>query len=704
MKLVIAEKPSQAKEYSNALNDNFIKKDGYFEGSEYFITWCFGHLIELERDTAYREGKKWDKSYLPLIPAKFQYSIGKDSAGKEDQGKKKQLQTIGNLMKKSSSVINGTDADREGELIFMYVYNYLNCKLPYSRLWLSSLTKDEILKAFSNLKTSEEFKNLGDSGYARAITDWLVGINATQSATLSFGGGTMLSIGRVQTTILKIICERYLKNKTHDKTYTYKLVANHKINNIEFHSDTEIYESENEAKEKLAKVKNEEHSFLKLDTQITKKNPPLLHSIDSLIVEANQKFNISAKDTLAIAQTLYEKKFTTYPRTDSQYINEEGYVKLKSFLSVVSNQILNLEFDFLDTLPKSINAKKITGSHDAIVPTGNINSFDALSENETKVYKLVLSKCLESFSVPAQYEKKQYNFVNNEILFTSKSNKLVKLGFLKYSFQGKNELDKNGLDFDLKANEIISSEIKIGKIESKPLPLFNDATLTPSLTKIGKFLKEENPKILEELKGKIDLSDIQIGTQATRPAIVEKLINIGFIEKVKNKFVPTEKGLKFYGAIKDLKVSRVTYTAILEKELQDIAKGILSTDKFYERLYSFIKLIVKDIFEIDSSKFNFNEKESFGICPKCKNGNVNLANSKKFYGCSEYKNGCEFTFNTSIAQKKLTDKNVKDLIKNSKTALIKGFTSAKKTKYDAFVVLDKDFKTGFEFLPRNNKK
>jgi DNA topoisomerase-3 len=230
--LIIAEKPNQAREYAQALG-SFTRKDGYFESSEYYLTWCFGHLIELETDDKYRTAGYWNKEYLPLIPEKYQYCIGKKDK-KTDSGKKKQVDLIKSLINKSDQLINATDADREGELIFLYVYNFLSCKLPYKRLWISSLTENDIRKGFKNLLSCEDVKNLGKSGYARAIADWLVGVNGTQACTLQLGKGSLLTIGRVQTAILKIICERYLKNKNFQKSFTYKIRALHQYNGQNF--------------------------------------------------------------------------------------------------------------------------------------------------------------------------------------------------------------------------------------------------------------------------------------------------------------------------------------------------------------------------------------------------------------------------------------------------------------------------------------
>ncbi|MGV4554916.1 DNA topoisomerase [Ornithobacterium rhinotracheale] len=282
MKLIIAEKPSQAKDYAEALG-GFQRQDGYLQNNEYYITWCFGHLVELAKDTAYRNSTKWDKSYLPLLPEKFQYSIGTDQKGNIDNGKRKQINLIKDLAHKSESIINATDADREGELIFRYVYNFLNLKKPFQRLWISSLTKGDIIKGFNNLLASEKVDNLSKAGYARAIADWLIGINGTQAATLHLGNGNLLSIGRVQTAILKIICERYLKHKDFKPTYTYKLKASHENQRqgISFESTTDVFATEQEAKNVLSKLDKTQHFFISKEAKTTKQNPPLLFSIDT---------------------------------------------------------------------------------------------------------------------------------------------------------------------------------------------------------------------------------------------------------------------------------------------------------------------------------------------------------------------------------------------------------------------------------------
>ncbi|CEN52758.1 type IA DNA topoisomerase [Capnocytophaga canis] len=697
--LIIAEKPSQAKEYAEALG-GFKRHDGFYESERSYITWCFGHLIQMERDTAYRSTTSWDKSYLPLLPQNFQYCIGLDKNGKADKGKKNQLEIISNLMKKSNKIINATDADREGELIFLYVYNYLKCTLPYQRLWVSSLTTEALQKAFRELLSAEEVKNLGKSAYARDITDWLVGINATQSATLQLGNRNLLTIGRVQTAILKIICERWLKNKQHKASFSYRLVSLHAHKGNIFQAETEVYQNKEEITKIQEKLNPKNHVFKDEIQKTEKKHPPLLHSIDTLIMLANKLFKATGKDTLAAAQRLYENKLTTYPRTDSNYINEEGFNHLKKVLPKIAKQFLNYENVITNSKPRCVNAEKITGSHDAIVITGNITHFNKLTDFEKNIYYLIVSRCCESFDTEAIYEKKTYIFENNEIIFKTYSSKLIQEGWKCFSFRGQvkddTEEESESLLLSYQKGEQVPIEKIIPKeIKSEPPALYTDGTLTADLTKIGKFLEIENPELLEELKGKIDLSEIQIGTQATRPLILEKLIHVGFIKNEKNKLIPTEKGLKFYEVIKQLKVSNVAYTAILEKELKDIADGVLSEEKYYKRLYNYVTKIVEDIFSIQTN-LELNQKETIGKCPKCKQGNIVEGKSGLSYGCDRYKEGCDFIFAKIVAGKKLSKKNIKDLLEKGETDIIKGFKS-KKGEFECKLKLDENFKTQFDF-------
>ena len=698
MKLIIAEKPSQAKDYADALG-GFQRKDGYLQSNEYYITWCFGHLIELERDTAYRESTKWSKDYLPLLPQNYKYTIGKDAKGKPDEGKEKQLKIIKDLAQKSTEIINATDADREGELIFRYVYNYLGLQLPFKRLWISSLTKGDIQKGFNHLLSATDVESLSKAGYARAISDWLIGVNGTQAATLQLGGGNLLSVGRVQTAILKIICERYLKNKNFKTSFTYRLRALHSVNHQEFNSVTDVFETEAEAQMYLQKISKEKHLFKGAETTQKKQVPPLLFSIDTLIVSCNKLFNLSGQETLNIAQSLYEKKLTTYPRTDSNYINEENFENLKRFLPDLAQEYLSVNYSFSTEKPKSVNAEKLTGSHDAIVPTGQTDAVQGLNQKEMQVYQLIIQRCLESFSTPAVYEKTNYLFENEGVRFATKTSILLDAGWKRFSQNAEKEENEEGeqsVKLNLQPNEYVPvTEFETVKIEAKPPQLYTDANLTPALTKIDKFLKEENPQLYEDLRQKIDLKDVQIGTQATRPAIIERLKKLDFIKVEKKKYLPTEKGLQYYNIIKDLQLANIANTAILEKQLKDIQEGRLSENNFYKELNQYVTNIVTDIFSIENG-LKSNVKERLCLCPKCQKGQI--FEGKKGYGCSEWKAGCDFVIWKTIAEKSLTEKQVKDLLEKGQTTKIKGFKSKAGKSFEAQLSLNPEtFKVEFKF-------
>lgn len=696
MKLIIAEKPSQAQEYAKALG-HFQRQDGYLQNKDYFITWCFGHLIELERDDAYREPGKWNKEYLPLIPKKYKYRIGHDKTGKPDAGKTRQLKIISKLINQSSGIINATDADREGELIFLYVYNYLNCKLPYKRLWISSLTVTDIRKGFSNLLSAEQVYHLGKSAYARAIADWLVGINGTQSSTLQFGNGTLLTIGRVQTAILKIICERYLNHLNHKKTFTYKLRALHKTN-VDFYSESEIYSIRQDA-EAAMKSLFAKHHCTGVESKEQNISPPLLYSIDSLIMDANKMYKYSGQKTLDTAQKLYEKRLTSYPRTDNEYINQENYSKLKSFLPAFANNILQINYSFIPTQPKSVNDSKLT-SHDAIVPTGELPDLNKLSEEERNIFRMILMRCLQSFSSQAIYKKTKISFENNTHKFYTYTSKQLESGWKKYSIDKDQEQETNEdqeLDIIIAQGDYIDiKDSSVREIESKPPQLYSEVNLTKELTNFGLLLKQEKPEVIQNIKAEIDINSLQIGTQATRPGIIERLKHLEFIELKNNRYIPTQKGLDYYHIIKDLTVSDVVTTAIWEMKLKKVAEGKEDIKLFYNGITAFTEKIVSDIFSRNPEhKINAEKKESICKCPKCKVGEIRQ--NKNSFNCSEWKKGCDFTVWNRISGKKISSKNVSDLIQKKQTTLIKGFKSKAGKSFDAHLQMDNEFKVKFKF-------
>jgi len=711
--LILAEKPSQLREYVKALG-GFTQKGDYYESDRYIASSALGHLIELAEDTAYRPEGKWDKSYLPLVPPLNSYIY---EPKRNDSGRQAHLKKLAPLFKNPEigMIYVATDSDREGELIFRYIYNYFGCKLPYKRIWLSALVDGEIRQAFAAPKYTQGdpfLENLSKSAYARAITDWLIGTNATQAATLQLGVGKLLSIGRVQTAILKIICDRYLKNKSHQKSYTYKLITNHFYNGTAYTTESPIYESKAQAEQLLQSLATS-HNFVSFKKKTERKNPPLLHTLDSLTIVANKLYKYTAAEVLASAQRLYEGKLTSYPRTEDAYITEEGYNKLKGFLPNLVNQCLNItDFVFPASLPASVNGAKITGSHDALVPTGQTNGIENLSQQDQRIYALILYRCLESFSEAAVYEKGVYEFENQGTPFKTYTSNLVQEGWKKYSPKVKvatayeddeddSEEDTNFiLQLPHKQGDKVTIEKKnLKEIESKPPAIYTPASLTADLCNLSKFLQEQSPEVYAELQSEFDLKGLTVGTDGTRPNIIEQLVTIRkYIAFEKNKYIPTELGLQFYNAIKDLEVVNVAQTARLEYQLKQVADGKVSITEYYNRLSDYVKSTVTQIFSLQSA-ITASTRKSLGICPSCKKGQI--VEYEKSYGCTDYKNGCKYTIWKEVAHKKLTAKNIEDLLQKGKTSLIKGFKSKTGSDFEAHLVLDKELKIGFEF---NNKK
>lgn len=702
--LILAEKPSQLREYVKVLG-GFTQKGDFYESDKYIASSALGHLIELAEDTAYRRSGNWDKSYLPLLPVLEEYVY---EPKRNDEGRQAHLKKLATLFKNPDigMIYVATDSDREGELIFRYIYNYFKCKLPYKRVWLSALDDSEIRNAFAHPKYNQGddfLENLSKSAYARAITDWLIGANATQAATLQLGGGKLLSIGRVQTAILKIVADRYIKNKSHQKSYTYKLITNHLYNGVSYTAESPIYESKAQAEQLLQSLATS-HNFVSFQKTAERKSPPLLHTLDSLTIVANKLYKYTAAEVLASAQSLYEKKLTSYPRTEDPYITKEGYYKLMQFLPSLVSKCLNInDFSFIGQTPASVDGSKITGSHDALVPTGQTAGIDSLSEQDRRIYELILHRCLESFSLNAIYEKGVYKFENQNIPFKTYTSTLVQIGWKKYTPKAKTtaeEEDEEEETLTLQLPYVQGDKVAIEKkgvkeIESKPPAIYTPATLTADLCNLGKFLQEQSPEIYAELQGEFDLKGLEIGTKGTRPGIIEILVNTRkYIAFEKNKYIPTELGLQFYNAIKDLQVVNVAQTARLEYQLKQVTEGKVSVTEYYNHLTDYVKSTVAQIFSLEST-ITATTRKGLGTCPICKRGQI--IEHEKSYGCTEYKNGCKFSIWKEIAHKKLTAKNVEDLLNKGKTGLIKGFKSKSGSDFEAYLVLDKEGKVNFEF-------
>lgn len=709
-KLIIAEKPSQAEVYATTIGI-VEKKNGYYVCKDnYIITWCYGHLVKLANDKTYTKKEKWEMTYLPLILNKQSFIY------QSEEKHEKHIGIIKSLIDQSDLVINGTDADREGELIFRTIKKVTSFSKPFKRLWLNSLEASDVKKGLNNLiEYSNEVDKTIKTDIAKTSLaaelrqqfDWLVGVNGTQTMTLTAGKGRLLTIGRVQSVVLKIITERYLENKSHQKTYTFQILSEHKELSQTFISKTKIFETENECNSNFSKL-GKEYKVTDYNESIVKEHPPLLYSLNTLIMEGNEMFKYSSMEILDICQKLYDNKMITYPRTDCCYINEEKYEKMNQVIPELASSLLGIEVG-LNPKPKSVDNTKLDSSHDAIVPTGITDYYMQLTEKEKNLYHLIIIKTIESFDFESKYNQKVMKLDNNAIEFVATSKTVNNLGFKKYRkeyFSTKDDEETESKDLPKYAiGAILTGTPKINKIESKPKPLYTGATLTTTLMKIGQHLKKEGWN-LEEIEKQIPIKEVELGTDNTRVHIIKRLIDLNYIELKHNKYYPTELGLKYYELIKDLEVVNVITTINNEINLRKIEKGEMTENEFRTEMEKYIVSIVEDIkTKGEASTIDFNEKKEYGKCLLC-DGKM-LKGEKSFY-CSNWKiKECKCVIWRKQFNKQLTDQTIIDLIQSKKSKEIKGFKNSSGVEYAAsleLIIESNEIKIKPIFKPFNNKK
>lgn len=649
--LVLAEKPSVAKDIAAVLGAT-SRGNGFFSGEKYLVSWAVGHLVTLYEPAEYDEKyKKWRFEDLPLIPDTMKI--------RPIQQTYSQFKIIKGLMedKNIDALICATDAGREGELIFRYTYEAAECKKPFKRLWISSMTDEAIKEGFASLKDGSFYDNLYSSAKCRSEADWLVGMNASRAFTLKYNA--LLSIGRVQTPTLAIIVNRQREIDN------FKPQDYYEVNSIYdgfkgtwFNKETkESKIDKKEEAEKLSeKIKGQTAVVTNIENQKKKQVPPLLYDLTELQRDCNKKFGFSAQKTLDIIQNLYEKrKMVTYPRTDSRYLSSDMVGKIKSTISKLNIKPYEEYVAYIQKLPKLplskriIDDKKITDHH-AIIPTDVRPNINSLSEDEFKAYDLIVKRFLCVFYPNYEYTLTK---ITTEILgedFMTKGKTIVKLGYMElYKSKGKNEEDSEKEDSDASEQELpkLKKNDKINVIDSEVLQKktkapssYNEASLLSAMENAGRFVEDEELK--EQLK------DGGLGTPATRAAIIERLIKVGYIGRKGKSLFPTEKGIKLIEIVpKELKSPETT--GKWEKGLSSIAKGNLGSERFMESIKRYVKYIIQEskvtnpsvIFESEykGNKVD-NSAKSLGVCPRCQKG-VILEHSKGFY-CSAWKSGCDF--------------------------------------------------------------
>ena len=686
---IIAEKPSVARDIARIVGAN-SKQDGYMEGCGYVVTWAMGHLIALAMPETYGFSA-YKAEDLPIRPNPFQLvvrQVRKDKEYISDSAALKQLKVIRSCFDKTDRIIVATDAGREGELIFRYIYQHLGCRKPFDRLWISSLTDKAIREGLSNLKPGSCYDNLYHSAKARSEADWLVGINASRALSIARKGG--YSLGRVQTPTLAMVCRRYIENRDFSSVPYWKLSVHTEKEGLSIKAvGCKDYESEASAQTALAALRSQ--SQLTVETVVRKvagTPPPLLYDLTALQKDANKRHGFSADKTLSIAQSLYEKKITTYPRTGSRYISEDVFEEVPALLRKIGMPLSN------PLNRHSVDNAKITDHH-AIIPTGETPS--GLLADEATVYQMVVNRFAEAFSLDSEEEHMQGRFTHGTNIFTWKACRQISLGW-KVVQKGKEaEADKKE-DSDehilsslpnLTEGEVLSLvNADITEHKTKPKPLYTEATLLSAMENAGKEV--------EDADSKKAMAECGIGTPATRANIIETLILRDYIRRDKKAIIPTEKGLAVYEIVKDKKIANAEMTGSWELALAAIEAGKMPSDKFTQGINSYVGTICEELLSLSS------EQKSYPVyrCPKC--GQQSVSIYAKVVKCRH--ETCGFHVFREVCGIHLSEDNICDLISSGRTPILKGLTSKAGKNFNARLVLREDYTTSFEFENKKGKQ
>jgi len=684
---IIAEKPSVARDIARIVEAN-NRQDGFLEGNGYVVTWAVGHLIALAMPEAYGFSA-YKREDLPIRPNPFLLvvrQVCKDKEYVSDPTALKQLKVIHSCFDKADRIIVATDAGREGELIFRYIYQHLGCRKPFDRLWISSLTDKAIREGLSNLKPGSSYDNLYHSAKARSEADWLVGINASRALSIARKGG--YSLGRVQTPTLAMVCRRYIENRDFSSVPYWKLsVLTEKEGLLLKAIGSKDYENEASAQTALATLRSQ--SQLTVESVVRKvagTPPPLLYDLTALQKDANRRHGFSADQTLSIAQSLYEKKITTYPRTGSRYISEDIFEEVPALLRKIGKTLSN------PLNRHSVDNAKITDHH-AIIPTGETPL--GLSADETTIYQMVVNRFIEAFSPDSEEERMQVRFTDGTNIFTWKACRQISLGW-KVVQKGKEADKKEDSDEhilsslpNLTEGEVLSLvNADITEHKTKPKPLYTEATLLSAMENAGKEVKEDDKRKA--------MAECGIGTPATRANIIETLILRDYIRRDKKSIIPTEKGLAVYEIVKDKKIANAEMTGSWELALAAIEAGKMPADKFSQGINSYVGTICEELLSLTP------EQKSYPVyrCPKC--GQQSVGIYAKVAKCRH--ETCGFHVFREVCGIHLSEDNIRDLISSGRTPILKGLTSKAGKKFNARLALKNDYTTTFEFEQNKKRK
>ncbi|MES2800399.1 MAG: DNA topoisomerase 3 [Bacteroidota bacterium] len=679
MILCIAEKPSVAKDIAEILGAR-SRKDGYWEGNGYWVSWTFGHLCTLKEPHDYNERwKYWKLEDLPIIPQNFGIKVVNEA------GIQKQFKCIENLVANCDSVINCGDAGQEGELIQRWVLLKAKCEKPIQRLWISSLTEEAIKEGFQKLKDAKQYDNLYAAGSARAIGDWLLGINATRAFTTKFGRGkATLSIGRVQTPTLAMIVQRQKEINAFNSAEYWELKTIYR--EVEFNCQIDRLSNEEKANKGLEYLQQREFEITSYEQKEGKEGNPRLFDLTSLQVEANKKFGFSADDTLKNVQSLYEKKIVTYPRVDTTYLSEDIYPKVEGIMrgmkyySRITEPLLQKQIPKLKSV---FDDKKVTDHH-AIIPTGVVPS--GISPTEQQIYDLIAKRFIAAFYPECK---------------VSNTTVLGKVGTLEFKAIGKQILEPgwravyDDSDEDtsktdetdrilpsFEQGEIGPHQPFVHKGKTSPPKPFTEATLLRAMETAGKQVENEEMRDL--------MKDNGIGRPSTRANIIETLFRRRYIEKQRKNIIATQTGIDLIDTISNDLLKSPELTGQWERKIRLIEKGEYEPEVFKQELYKMVREMTDEVIfnthrQIqvepivppvkEKTKPSPRPKEKIDLtkldCPKCNNAKLMKGNTA--IGCSNFKQ-CGFKIPFELLGKKLNENQLSDLLLKGKTGLIKGLT------------------------------
>ena len=671
MKVCIAEKPSVAREIASILGAN-SKRDGYYEGNGYAVTYTFGHLCTLFEPNDYKPyWKSWDLNNLPMLPDKFQTKVV------NNDGIQKQFKIIKSLFDKADVVINCGDAGQEGELIQRWVLNEANYKGEVKRLWISSLTSEAIKEGFENLKPSSDYDNLYYAGFSRAIGDWLLGMNATRLYTVKHGGyKQVLSVGRVQTPTLAMVVNRYKEIENFKPQPYWELQTTYRDTLFSYEEGrfTKMEEGEILAN----KVKEADFEIVSITKKKGTEYAPKLFDLTGLQVYCNTKFGFSADETLKIVQKLYEQKVVTYPRVDTTFLPNDVYPKVEGILKKLTNYSSLSQTLLGKKIKKSskvFNDKKVTDHH-AIIPTGiQIN----LQYNQQQVYDIIVKRFIAVFYDDCSVSNTTVIGQASDVNFKTTGKEILKKGWRVVFESPHKEIKESNILPTFTKGEKGPHEPSFLEKQTKPPNHFTEASLLRAMETAGKQVDDDELRELMKENG--------IGRPSTRANIIETLFKRKYIKRNKKQLLPTTIGVQLIDTIQNKLLKSAELTGSWEKQLKDIEKGEFNAGTFIKSMKRMVDQLVYEV-RSETQRANISHTTatvktgvkkkpnsvssiSSETCPKCKQ--AKLLEGKSAYGCSGYSNGCDFVLSFKFKGKKISEKQFIRLLQKGSTVNLKGF-------------------------------